>query len=143
VSPVLGFDVGTVRVGLAASDPSDTLASVIATLPARDPVAMWRTVAAVITERGCTRVIVGLPRQMDGDEGGAAHAARAFADEAHRRTALPVEMWDERLTTVEAERTLLAQGLRRNRRRDRIDGVAAALMLQSWLDAARIAALTT
>ena len=143
MSPVLGFDVGTVRVGLAASDPSDTLASALATLSARDPVTMWRTVDAVVAERGCTRIIVGLPRQMDVDEGGAASLARAFADEAHRRSALPVEMWDERLTTVEAERTLLAQGLRRNRRRERIDGVAAALMLQSWLDAARLAARTT
>ena len=137
MTPVLGFDVGTVRVGLAASDPSDTLASAVATLPARDPAAMWRRVDEVIRERGCTRIIVGLPLQMDGDEGLAAAAARAFADEAHRRTELPVDMWDERLTTVEAERALLAQGLRRDRRREKIDAVAATLMLQSWLDSTR------
>jgi putative Holliday junction resolvase len=134
--PVLGFDVGSVRVGLAASDPSDTLASMVATLRANGGDALWRAVGAVILERGCTRIVVGLPRRMDGGEGPAAGSARRFADEARRRTGLPVEMWDERLTTVEAERTLIARGVRRERRRQMIDGVAATVMLQSWLDAA-------
>ena len=128
MTPVLGFDVGTVRVGLAASDPSDTLASAVATLPAGDPVSLWRQVDEVIRERGCTRIVVGLPLQMDGVEGDAAAAARSFGDEAKRRTSLPVEFWDERLTTVEAERVLLQQGLRRNRRREKIDSVAATLL---------------
>ena len=79
--------------------------------------------------------MVGLPRRLDGSEGEAAAAARALADEASRECGLPVEMWDERLTTVAAERALIAGGMRRQRRRETVDAVAAALMLQSWLDA--------
>jgi putative Holliday junction resolvase len=75
---------------------------------------------------------------LDGSEGEAAQEARRFAAEVERRTGMAVELWDERLTTVQAERTLVDAGVRRSRRRTRVDAVAAALLLQNWLDARRV-----
>jgi putative Holliday junction resolvase len=134
----LGLDAGTVRVGLAATDPTATIAGPVATLPCRNRAELWERVRAEARERGAERVVVGLPRRLDGTEGEAAAAARALADEAARETGLPVEMWDERLTTVAAERALIEGGMRRARRRQTIDAVAAAIMLQSWLDARQL-----
>jgi putative Holliday junction resolvase len=131
----LGLDAGTVRVGLAATDPTATIAGPVATLSRRDRAAFWERVRTEARDRGAERVVVGLPRRLDGTEGEAAVAARALADEASRETGLPVEMWDEWLTTVAAERALIEGGMRRERRRQTIDAVAAAIMLQSWLDA--------
>ncbi|MDB5066063.1 MAG: putative pre6S rRNA nuclease Yqg [Chloroflexi bacterium] len=132
----LGLDAGSVRVGLAATDPTATIASPVATLPRRDR-EFWNRVREEARVRGAERVVVGLPLRLDGTEGDAAAAARALADEASRQTGLPVEMWDERLSSVAAERALLESGMRRERRRETIDAVAAAIMLQGWLDAAR------
>ncbi|HEY0409431.1 MAG TPA: Holliday junction resolvase RuvX [Candidatus Dormibacteraeota bacterium] len=131
----LGLDAGSVRVGLAATDPTATIASPVATLPRRDR-ELWNRVREEARVRGAERVVVGLPLRLDGTEGDAAAAARALADEASRQTGLPVEMWDERLSSVAAERALLESGMRRERRRETIDAVAAAIMLQAWLDAA-------
>jgi putative pre-16S rRNA nuclease len=132
----LGLDPGSVRVGLAATDPTATIASPVATLPRRDR-DFWNRVCEEARARGAQRVVVGLPLRLDGTEGDAAAAARALADEAWRHTGLPVEMWDERLSSVAAERALLESGMRRERRRETVDAVAAAIMLQGWLDAAR------
>lgn len=137
MTPALGIDVGSVRVGLAASDPTGALASPVATVPRRDPAALWGRIRSEISGRECDRVVVGLPRRLDGSEGDAAEAARAFASECRVRTGVAVELWDERFTTVEAERSLIAQGVRRRQRRETIDAAAAAIMLQSWLDAQR------
>jgi putative Holliday junction resolvase len=136
----IGLDVGSVRVGLAATDPTGTIASPVATLQRRDAAAMWRRVCDEASSRGATRIVVGLPRLLSGAEGDSALQARAFATEASRRTGLAVELFDERLTTVQAERALIAGGMRRERRRQVIDAVAAALMLQGWLDSRSAAA---
>ena len=133
VPVALGLDAGSVRVGVAVTDPTGTIASPLTTLRRDDP-GLFERIGAAAAERGATRVVVGLPRAMSGDEGPAAASARRFADEVGRRTGLPVEMWDERLTSVQAERSLLAAGVRRRRRRDVADAVAAGLMLQAWLD---------
>lgn len=133
----LGLDPGSVRVGLAATDPTATIAGPVATLPRRDGAALWARVREEARTRGAERVVVGLPRRLDGSEGDAAADARALADEASRETGLPVEMWDERFTTAAAERALIDAGMRRAKRRQTVDAVAAALMLQGWLDARR------
>lgn len=132
----LGLDAGSVRVGLAATDPTATIAGPVATLSRRDR-AFWNRVREEARARGAERVVVGLPLRLDGTEGDAAAAARALADEASRQTGLPVEMWDERLSTVAAERALIETGMRRDRRRQTVDAVAAAIMLQGWLDSRR------
>jgi putative holliday junction resolvase len=136
---VLGIDVGTVRVGLAVSDETYTLATPLATIP-NDSRTMWARIAREMEDRDVDRVVIGLPRRLDGGEGDASHHARQFAAGLALRTATPIELWDERFTTTIAERSLIESGVRRKRRREVIDAVAAAVLLQSWLDARRIAA---
>ena len=136
---VLGIDVGTVRVGLAVSDETCTLASPLATIP-NDSRTMWARITREMEDRDVDRVVIGLPRRLDGSEGDASEHARMFAAELAERTATPIELWDERFTTTIAERSLIESGVRRKRRREVIDAVAAAVLLQSWLDARRIAA---
>jgi putative holliday junction resolvase len=134
-TPALGVDVGTVRVGLAGSDETGTLATPLRTVPRRPAAGLWRAVAEIVGERLPACIVVGLPRRLDGSEGASAADARRVADGLHRTTGLPVEMWDERFTTAAAERSLIASGVRRARRRQSVDSVAASLLLQSWLDA--------
>jgi putative holliday junction resolvase len=134
----LGLDPGTVRVGLAAADPTGSLASPVAVLPRADTSALWTRVRSEAAERGAAVIVVGLPRELDGTEGPAALDARTLAADAARETGLAVELWDERFTSAAAERALIGTGMRRAKRRRTVDGVAAALMLQGWLDAQRL-----
>ncbi len=134
-TPALGVDVGSVRVGLAGSDETGTIATPLRTVPRRPSSRLWAEVGEVVEARRPTRIVVGLPRRLDGGEGESAADARHLAEEMQRRTGLPVEMWDERFTTAAAERSLIAAGRRRAERRRSIDSVAASLLLQSWLDA--------
>ncbi len=135
VGCALGIDVGSVRVGVAASDPTGTIASPVTVLQRDRTRDLWSRLREEIAGRNATMVVVGLPRLLDGSEGDMARDARAFAAEARRELGLPVSLWDERMTTVLAERSLIASGARRDKRRQVIDSVAASLMLQSWLDA--------
>ena len=130
----IGVDLGSRRVGLAGADPTGTIASPLRTLQRTHP-RFWAELAQACDERDCRLLVVGLPRLLDGGEGEAAAAARRFAADAERRLGLEVAMWDERLTTVQAERTLIAGGVRRAGRRSTVDAVAATLLLQSYLDA--------
>jgi putative Holliday junction resolvase len=132
---LIGVDVGERRVGLAVSDPTGTIASPLCTLE-RGP-RLWTELARALAERESGSVVVGLPRRLDGTEGQAASEARRFAAHLRRRLQVEVDFWDERLTTREAERSLIAQGVRRADRRRRVDAVAASLMLQAYLDAGR------
>ena len=130
----IGVDLGTRRVGLAGADPSGTIASPLSTLERRHP-RFWAELERICTERECRLLVVGLPRRLDGSEGEAAAAARSFAVDAGQRLGLEVAMWDEWLTTRQAERALIAGGVRRAGRRSTVDAVAASLILQSYLDA--------
>lgn len=136
----LALDAGTIRVGLAAADATGTLASPVAVLDARRRDGMWERVAVEARERASTVIVIGLPMQLSGSEGTAAEHARDLAAEAATRTGLHVELWDERLSSVAAERALVAMGMSRRRRRDRVDAVAAAIVLQAWLDSQRLKA---
>jgi putative holliday junction resolvase len=136
---VLGIDVGSVRIGLAISDETLTLASPVATIP-NQPRTLWTRIEREMEDRQVERIVIGLPRRLDGTEGDSAERARSFAAELGARTTIPIDFWDERFTTTLAERALIESGVRRKRRREVIDSVAAALILQNWLDARRIAA---
>jgi putative holliday junction resolvase len=138
VTAALGLDAGTVRVGLAAADPTGTLASPVAVLPRSRARQLWERVRREAEQRGADTIVVGLPRELDGSEGPAAEDARRLAADAARATGLRVELWDERFTSAQAERELIGGGVRRERRRQTVDGVAAALMLQGWLDSRRL-----
>jgi putative holliday junction resolvase len=142
VRVALGLDPGTVRVGLAAADPTGSLATPVAVLARARAGELWERVRREASQRDAQVIVVGLPRELDGSEGPAAADARALAADAERETGLPVELYDERFTSAQAERQMIATGNRRDRRRRTVDGVAAALMLQGWLDAGRLRAGT-
>ena len=131
---VLAVDPGSKRVGLALSDPTGTIAQGLTTLDAEPQDTLPERVAAIARENGAGRIVVGLPRRMDGSYGPEAKAARALAAQLRKAARLPVELMDERLTTVEAERSLREGGVHGRARREKVDRVAAALLLQSHLD---------
>lgn len=135
---VLGVDLGSRRIGLAVSDPGGTIAlphDVLAR--SGDAHADHGAIVAAAREAGATTIVVGLPRSLSGRDGPAAREARREADvlrELAARDGIDVELHDERLTTVIAQQQMRAGNVRRRSRRDTVDKVAAAVMLQSWLD---------
>jgi putative pre-16S rRNA nuclease len=134
---VLAVDPGSKRVGVAVSDPTGTIAQPLTTVDAEPFDTLASRLAGIATETGAKRIVVGLPRRLNGTYGPEAKAARDLADALRKASGLPVELVDERLTTVAAERSMLAAGARRARRRATVDRVAAALLLQSHLDRKR------
>lgn len=131
---VLAVDPGGRRVGVAVSDPTGTIAQPLTAIPAEPAATLAERLAGLARAHEATRLVVGLPRRLDGSQGPEARAARTLAGELRRQSGLPVELVDERLTSVAAERVLLAGGASRARRRELSDQVAAALILQSYLD---------
>lgn len=135
---VLGVDLGARRIGLAVSDPTGTIASPHTVLRrSGDPAADHRRLAEIAAEVGAERVVVGLPLALSGRVARAAEEAMAEAQSLAEVVALPVEVHDERLTTVSAEHAMRALGSKGQDRRSAVDKVAAAVMLQSWLDGRR------
>jgi putative Holliday junction resolvase len=135
----IGVDVGSVRVGVAVSDPSAMLATPLVTLR-RDASggSDIDRLAELATEYDAVEFVVGLPRSLSGREGPAAETARAYAATLANRVApIPVQLSDERLTTVSATRTLSDRGVRGRRQRAVVDQAAAVLILQTWLDSRR------
>lgn len=137
---LVAFDVGTVRVGVAASDPHQVLASPVVTLRAAD----LAGAADIVRDREAVGVVVGLPRTLAGLEGPSVAMARAYADRLAPLIApVPVDLVDERLTTVLAERALSGAGVRARARRPVVDQAAAVALLQGVLDARSAAAART
>jgi putative Holliday junction resolvase len=134
---LLGVDYGKVRVGLAVTDPEQRLASPLDTYVRRTKELDARFFRELVQAEDIVALVVGLPVHTDGREGEQAAAARAFGQELASATGLPVEFWDERFTTVEAEGFLLSAGLTNKKRKARRDRVAAQVMLQSYLEQAR------
>ncbi len=133
---ILGVDHGSVRIGLAVSDELQMLAMPLATIPATPAERAVQEIVRIAGEKSANRVVVGLPRNMDGSDGPSAQAARAFATALREAGAgLAVELWDERLTTVAAQRSLQEAGRTAKKSRAVVDQVAAQILLQSWLDA--------
>jgi putative holliday junction resolvase len=138
IGRVLAVDVGTRRLGVAVSDPTGTVASPLTTVPRRTPAEDAKALAALAGEHAATTVVVGLPVTLAGREGPAAKAVRAWLDElAALLPELDLQLADERLSTVAAERALVGGGVRRRARREIVDQVAASVFLQTWLDARR------
>jgi putative holliday junction resolvase len=134
---VMAVDPGSKRVGLALSDPTGTIAQALPTVPAEPAATLASRLAEIAQAQEARRIVVGLPLRLDGTHGPEAAAARRLAHGIRQASRLPVEMVDERLTTAEAERSLIAGGMRRAKRRVSIDGVAATLLLQGHLDSKR------
>ena len=135
----LGIDLGSKRIGVALSDSDGALATPYEVVArSGDRQRDHRRIAALAEEAGAEIVVVGLPLGLDGSTGLAAQAALAEADELAAATGLPVEMWDERLTTVTADRQLMALDMGAAARRKVVDKVAASILLQAWLDHRRV-----
>ena len=134
---ILAVDPGSRRVGVAVSDPTGTIAQPLTVLSAHPADTLIERLTTLTREHEATALVVGLPRRLDGGLGPEAEAALRLADQLHRSTGLEVTMVDERLTSAAAERALLSSGASRARRRRLSDQVAAALILQTFLDSAR------
>jgi putative holliday junction resolvase len=135
VTRLLGVDYGSVRVGLAISDPDRKMAFPLTTYVRCGPLQDAEYFRELVTEEEIGQLVVGLPVHLSGREGQKATEARAFGAALMSWTALPVVFWDERFTTVEAEAHLWAAGLTHKQRKDRRDRVAAQILLQTYLDA--------
>jgi putative holliday junction resolvase len=133
----MAVDPGSRRVGVAISDPTGTIAQPLTTLPADPAETLIKRLADLARDEDAGALVVGLPRRLDGSMGPEARAARSLAEDLERATGLAVTMVDERLTSAAAERSLLSTGVSRARRRQLSDRVAAALILQSYLDSPR------
>lgn len=131
----LGLDVGERRIGVALSDELGLLAGPVGAVQVRGR--ELKEIAALARERTVEAVVVGLPVGLNGREGPQAQAVRDFAARLAPYLDVPITFWDERYTTAEAERMMIARGLKREERRARIDAVAAAIMLQDYLDTRR------
>jgi putative Holliday junction resolvase len=129
---VLGLDPGAVRVGVSVSDTTRSMAFPRDPLPAGPE--LVERVAALVEEEGATTVVVGLPRSLDGSEGTAAGAARALATELEVALDVDVELFDERLTTVQAANALRAAGQSAKQARGVIDSAAATILLEAWME---------
>ncbi len=132
---VMGLDVGTKTVGVAISDALGFTAQGIKVVRRKNLRSDLGELKRLAREFEVTRAVVGLPLNMDGSEGPRAQASREFAAQLEQALQLPVEFWDERLSTVAAERVLLEGDVSRENRKKVIDQVAASIILQGWLDA--------
>jgi putative holliday junction resolvase len=135
---VLGLDLGSRRIGVAVSDGTGTLASPLTVLErSADPARDRKEIARVVREEEAERVVVGMPTSLSGEPGPAAKAALAETAALSDALDVPVVAWDERFTTVIASRAMTGTAAKKKRARAMIDAAAAAVMLQSWLDANR------
>jgi putative Holliday junction resolvase len=131
---LIGIDGGTKTLGLSLSDVTRTIASALETIKRTKFTADAARLLALAAEHGVTGLVLGLPRNLDGTEGPRAQATRALARNLNKLSPLPILLWDERLTTVEAERMLIDADQSRKRRSEVIDKLAATIILQSALD---------
>lgn len=130
---VIALDVGTKTIGVAMSDPMRMLASPVTTIRRKGVRRDTDVIAAMIEERGVDHVVVGLPYELDGTEARPARLARQIGEEVKARTGLPTDYVDERYSSVDAERQLIAADVSRARRKEIIDQAAAVVILESWM----------
>lgn len=131
---ILGLDFGSHRIGAAVSDPLGITAQPLAAIPRRGDRRDIEAIGATVREYSVGTVLIGLPLHLSGEEGTQAKSARLFAEKIRERLGIPVEPWDERMTTAQAERHLIASGVRRDKRKEIRDSLAAVFLLQSALD---------
>jgi putative holliday junction resolvase len=133
---VLGIDHGTKRIGIAVSDELGMLAHPLEFIPAEPLAKFLDRLKEIISEKEIGLIVVGMPRNMDGSYGPAAEKVREFIGRLKEAIALPVKLWDERLTSAQANRLLIQADVRRAARKEIVDKMAAAILLQSYLDSA-------
>ena len=130
----LGLDLGKRRIGLAISDDLNITAQVLDFIDFKDLTSFVNDMIQLVAEKGVTRFIIGNPRNMKGTESSGSLRAKEIAERLKDETGIDAVLWDERLTTVSAEKILISANVRRKKRKQKIDSLAAQVMLQSYLD---------
>ncbi len=131
---VLGLDHGTERIGVAISDELGMIAQPVEFIPAHPPAEIWDRLRAIHEATPYDRIIIGMPRNMDGSYGPAAEKVRAFIAQLETELDVPIQTWDERLSSAQANRVLIQANVSRKKRKGQVDKMAAAIILQSYLD---------
>jgi putative Holliday junction resolvase len=131
---ILALDYGTKRIGVAVSDELKMIASPLEYIPADPEENLRQRLRALIADKEAELILVGMPRNMDGSYGPAAEKVRAFIENLRTFLSTPIRTWDERLTSAQANRMLLEGKVRRQERKQLVDKMAAAILLQSYLD---------
>lgn len=131
---ILALDHGTKRIGVAVSDELKMIAQPLEFIPAEPFSGFLARVKELLREKEVEMILVGMPRNMDGSYGPAALKVQEFVAALRDAVAVPIQTWDERLTSAQAQRFLIEGGMRREKRREMVDKTAAAILLQSYLD---------
>ncbi len=131
---VMGLDIGEKRIGVALSDPLGIMAGALAVIERTTDEAAMEQIIDLARENEVERVVVGMPRSLDGSLGKQAQAVQSFVDLLKKSIGIPVVTWDERLSTVAADRTMLEMGMKRDKKKKHRDSLAAAFILQGYLD---------
>ncbi len=131
---ILAIDHGTVRMGIALSDELGMIAHPLAFIPAEPFSDFLAQLKVLLKEKEVQQVLIGMPRNMDGSYGPAALKVQEFAAVLKEAIVLPIKMWDERLTSTQANRFMAEAGTKKHARKGKVDGMAAAILLQSYLD---------
>lgn len=134
---IIGLDFGSKTTGVAVSDPFGWTAQGVEIIRRKEENKLRKTLARIeelVKEYDAARIVLGLPKNMNNSLGDRAEKSLAFKEMLERRIGLPVVMWDERLTTVAADRTMMEAGIRRENRREYVDEIAAVFILQNYLD---------
>ena len=130
---IMGIDYGDARTGIAVSDLLCTIVGSTTVIPSRNTEKAIGDIVRLAKENNVGQIVVGLPKNMDGTEGARAELCREFADKVAQATGLPVQMWDERRTTVEAHNILSQHNYHGQKRKNTVDAVAASLILEGYL----------
>lgn len=131
---ILALDIGTVRIGIATSDIMQIIASAYEVYRRKYLKADVEHIAKIVSDLAVGEVVIGLPLKMDGSEGQSVEMAREFGDELSKIVSVPIVYQDERLSTVTAQKILIESGMRREKRKDKVDSIAATIILQTYLD---------
>jgi putative Holliday junction resolvase len=131
---ILAIDHGTKRMGIALSDETGTVATPLEFIPAEPFAEFLKRLKILLHEKQVEQILIGMPRNMDGSYGPAALKVQGFIAVLKDAIAIPIKSWDERLTSAQANRMLIQAEVRRDKRKQKVDGAAAAILLQSYLD---------
>ncbi len=131
---ILAIDHGSRRMGIAVSDELKMIAQPLEYIPAEPYAAFLSRLQELLEAKEVELVLVGLPRNMDGSHGPAAQKVKEFVERLQTQISVPIKLWDERLTSAQANRVLLQANVRRDQRKQKVDKMAAAILLQSYLD---------
>ena len=131
---ILALDIGTVRIGIATSDIMEIIASAYEVYRRKNFDADIKYIADIVSKLDVGEIVIGLPLKLDGTEGQSVELARTFGEKLKELVNLPIVYQDERLSTVTAQKILIESGMRREKRKDKVDSIAATIILQTYLD---------